>query len=148
LPTSYTKKRRIGSFKTDGSAHILAFTQNGDEFLWATTIADYNSITVGTTASVLTLSVPPGIAVEALFHGVANIPASSGSILFTSLFETDQAVSNYTRSLTTPSATVTAAADYRKRTNTSGQVRVRSDTGSTLVFVGTYGWIDPRGRFN
>ena len=33
LPASYTLFRRIGSMKTDGSAHWTKFVQNGDEFL-------------------------------------------------------------------------------------------------------------------
>ena len=40
LPAAYTLKRRIGSFKTDGSAHIVSFIQSGDEFLWVPPVAD------------------------------------------------------------------------------------------------------------
>src|SRR6266851_926625 len=35
MPANYTKKRRIGSFKTDGSGNIIAFTQVGDRFRWS-----------------------------------------------------------------------------------------------------------------
>src|SRR5437016_2048387 len=70
LPTNYTKKRRIGSFKTDGAAHILAFSQLGDEFIWATPVTDVSFSTLGTTATTFTLaSVPVGVQVNALVRG-------------------------------------------------------------------------------
>jgi len=70
LQTNYTKKRRSGSFKTDGAAHILAFSQFGDEFIWATPVTDVNVTTLGTTPVALTLaSVPSGVQVNALVRG-------------------------------------------------------------------------------
>src|SRR6185437_3654356 len=50
LPATYTLKRRIGSFKTDGSAHIVVFIQSGDEFRWAASVADVNATNPGTSA--------------------------------------------------------------------------------------------------
>src|SRR5581483_3995366 len=57
MPASYTKKRRIGSMKTNGSGQWTAFTQNGDEFLWTTPIADAVGFNLTTTASLIALSV-------------------------------------------------------------------------------------------
>ena len=82
LPSGYMLKRRIGSFKTDGSAHIIPFSQNGDEFLWKTPPID-QSVSLGTTSALYTISVPPGVQTNALFAGSA-IAGSSASILFQS----------------------------------------------------------------
>jgi len=65
MPTGYTKKRRIGSILTDGSAHIIAFIQVGDRFQWSTPVADVNANNPGTSAVTRTLTVPTGIIVEA-----------------------------------------------------------------------------------
>ena len=77
LPTNYTKKRRIGSFKTDGAAHILAFSQLGDEFIWATPVTDVNVTTLGTTPVTYTLaSVPSCVQVNALVRAFMYKPQS------------------------------------------------------------------------
>ena len=82
LPTNYTKKRRIGSIRTDGSSHILAFSQNGDEFLWAAAFGDVNTSSLGTTATLLTLTVPTGVKVNALIRTVVG--GDAGGILINS----------------------------------------------------------------
>jgi hypothetical protein len=48
LPTSYTKKRRIGSMKTNSSGQWIKFTQVGDEFLWDVPVQDASNATPGT----------------------------------------------------------------------------------------------------
>src|SRR6185503_6974091 len=66
LPATYTLKRRIGSFLTDGSAHIVVFIQSGDEFRWAASVADVNATNPGTSAVTPALSVPTGVKVTAV----------------------------------------------------------------------------------
>jgi hypothetical protein len=77
MPANYTKKRRIDSIKTDPSSHILAFTQIGDRFLWRSAPTDVPNATPPTTATLQTLSVPPGVSVDALitaqYGGVSTI---------------------------------------------------------------------------
>ena len=74
LPTNYTKKRRIGSFKTDASAHILAFTQYGTgnirQYVWTSAPRDQNgaSVPVGTPSLFALASVPSGIKVRAILN--------------------------------------------------------------------------------
>jgi hypothetical protein len=147
LPTNYTKKRRIGSFRTDGSAHILAFKQLGDEFLWSTTAQDVTSATVGSTASLLTLTVPGGVKVRARFHAYSTTSAANVATVFTSPDESDQATSNYVFSLNTQVANQALVGDFNVRTNTSSQIRARSVSNAT-VYIGTYGWFDDRGKFD
>jgi hypothetical protein len=140
LPTSYTVKRRIGSFKTDGSSHILAFSQNGNEFLWAATPLDVNGATLGTTAASYPLSVPSGLKVNALTHvNFANAAAAVGLLL-------------YSPDETTPAGfvLVTNSANniggqFNVRTDTSAQVTAKSTAAASTISIWTDGWIDTRG---
>jgi len=149
LPTSYTKKRRIGSIKTDSSAHILAFTQNGDEFLWLSPPLDSSS-TVTTTAALYTLSVPAGVKVNALLTGSLY---SSGGPIVTYLSSPD--VNDLAPSYSTVIQNFVQAAggsyiglgNLRIRTNTASQIRGRSNNIINAFFY-TQGWLDTRGRFN
>lgn len=146
MPTNYTRKRRIGSMKTDGSAQWVKFSQNGDEFLWDAVVNDGPG-TIGTTASTLTLTVPPGLKVNALVYLNLSNSASSVSAAISSFDITDAAVSTINRQLSTPAANVIASGNFNVRTNTSRQIRARCDAASCNLDIGTYGWIDTRGRF-
>ncbi len=154
LPANYTLFRRIGSGRTDGSAHWLAFTQTGDTFIWATANAD---VTAGSTTSAnrstQPLTVATGVIVTALFRAVISVSAgSTRGVLFTSLQETDQTVAAGPAFSdlfvdATGSTTGSAAGDFARLTNTSAQIGVRSNTATNLNFsIGTYGWIDTRGK--
>jgi len=146
LPTGYTKQRRIGSFKTDGSAHILAFSQNGDEFLWAAPTVDANYAgTLGTTPVTPTLTVPPGVKVNALLSGY-----------FFNASETLCLLNSLDQPAVVPGANLTVINDLGNNgqsyvvnvRTTNQQIRaVATLAGSTLA-ISTYGWIDSRGRFN
>jgi hypothetical protein len=150
-PTGTTAFRRIGSFLTNSSAQIIAFSQNGNEFFWATSTLDLNGIPL-TTASLANLTVPPGVKVHALFQGTYGDSAASTGILFTSPDQTDQAP-NLTGgagvSLASPQASgaFASAGSFSVRTNTSGQIRYRATgTTSNSVRISTYGWVDTRGQ--
>lgn len=145
LPSGYTRSRRIGSMKTDASSHWVGFSQNGDEFLWSTSAADDNPATVTTTASLLTLSVPSGIKVNALFRARMG-STSAANAIFTSPDETDQAASVPQLDLSSVASNFSSGR-FSVRTNTSAQIRVRSDQSSGVnMYIGTFGWIDSRGR--
>lgn len=152
-PASTTTFRRIGSFRTGVSADILAFSQNGDEFLWGTTFPDVNTV-IGSTAAVLAfLTVPPGVKVNALFRASYGDSASSSGILFTSPDETDQVAisSGAGLSLANPQASGTFAGsgEFNVRTNTSGQIRYRGAAATTCsIVIATRGFVDARGRFD
>ena len=154
LPSNYTKKRRIGSFKTDGATDILAFTQLGDEFLWATAKSDVAVTNPGTAAVLRTLSVPTGIKVVAKFNigtqaGTSN---SDARVYVSSPDQTDQAVS--ATSLNAGSISTGAASQVfgqmLVRTSTAAQVRTRNaaTTADTSLFIGTVGWVDHRGQYD
>lgn len=148
LPVNYTLFRRIGSLKTDGASQWTVFTQFGDEFLWAVTVLDANNVAlVSANRTLVTLTVPSSISVNALFRGIISTTPVGASIIFTSPYETDQAstatAAGY--ALRTTAAGDPAAGHFNIRTDTSSRVGVRSSSTS-LVYIATYGWIDRRGR--
>lgn len=149
-PAGTTALRRLGSIKLDGSVHILAFVQFGDEFLWKTGPTDV-SVTSQTTSAVLyTLSVPPGIQTRARVRTSGGGPASAYSVLLTSPDETDQAPSISGVPYTfLGAANATNGAEALVRTNTSQQIRARASAALSSEFqIQTYGWFDDRGKPN
>ena len=155
LPANYTLFRRLGSLLTDGSAHFVAFSQLGDEFLWKTAPAlDVSAANPGTAAVTRTLTVPSGVQVTALMNvGIAGGAGGPIQVLISSLDANDQAPSQTASpggQLTLIAGSTVPWAAIAPRTNTSGQVRSRlsfSD-GSTTLYISTQGWIDRRGREN
>jgi hypothetical protein len=148
MPASYNYKRRVGSFRTDGSAHILAFSQNGDEFLWGTPASDINGVALGTTATLYALTVPPAIKVTARIRGYFFSSLANTGILITSPGEASVAAGatngNFSAFSTPGSQDVAFPIDVR--TNISQQIRMISNQSSTTIYEVTYGWIDTRGR--
>jgi hypothetical protein len=151
LPATYTLKRRIGAFLTDGSAHILAFTQDGDTFYWGALVQDMSNVAITGTASLVTLTVPTGVKVRVLARwGLIN--SGSAGVTVSSPDEPDVAVGSSTiagngqdiANSTFPTAFIGSAPLY---TNTSAQLRLRA-TASTATYEWTRGWIDDRGRYN
>lgn len=156
MPSGYTYFRRIGSI-VRVSAAILGFVQVGDEFRLKVPVADIPiAATLGTSAITQALaSVPIGIQVQAIVAlTIVDVsPTSNFTLLATPLDTTDTAPSSSLFSLrlgNTNSATVfgSQTAEFRIRTNTSAQVRLRVDVSSADNYAGgtTLGWIDTRGR--
>lgn len=142
MPSTYTLKRRIGAFKTNGSSNIIKFLQIGSEFMWDVPTQDINDATVSaTTAQTKTLNVPPGITVTALFAFGAT-GGGTGYASVTSPLITD----------TAPGATlfgiyfgVSTIGAFRVKTS-NGTVRYRQASATSDGVVNTtYGWIDDRG---
>ncbi len=153
LPTHYTKQRRIGSMKTDASAHWTAFTQIGDEFLWHANVTELSYAAIGnTTANTLTLGgVPTGVTARALMHlGLGATAGAAGALLVTALDESDIVPDSLGGSANTTlyASAGFVAGDLEKRTNTAAQIRYRTDLSSIKLAVFTFGWIDRRGRDN
>lgn len=151
MPTGYTLKRRIGSVKTDGSAHIRAYVQDGSAFQWLVpNTTPYNSgANPGTGALTAAVDVPGGIRVRAnLQINTANV--STGGVAYTlvsDLSTTDTAAAATLSDLTAALNGV-AASIKDVWTNTSAQVRARlsfSDANVTLRIM-SLGWTDSRGK--
>ena len=150
MPTDYDKSRRIGAFLTDGTPEILAFTQNGDEFLFDVVMVDSTAATVGQADQTITLTKIPALDIEALLtvkavHGVWVRPKSvtTGTVDDPEDTHTNMQVNVYQND-----ATHAASLDMRLRTNSSKEIIARSytDGGNSSVYCYTRGWIDRRGR--
>jgi len=152
LPTPYDRKRRIGSIRRVSGA-IIAFTQNGDEFLLSSTVIDFVVNNYGSGGIVRTLSVPVGIFVTALCSFSLQNQNSIGSSneKITSLEQADipTDVDNCDLKLSAEGAwSVSISTHKPTRTNLSAQIRTRGlNIGSNHWYsCTTHGWIDKRGK--
>jgi hypothetical protein len=149
MPASFTKKRRIGSVATDSSAHIMAFTQNGDTFQWASTFPDAANVTLSTTPALQALSVPNGVIVTALITASINTSTSGYAGLYSTSvsFGTIGINNNNLAALQEGTGGNIAGGNFSIVTNTSGQIYVAGSASSGIaLYIHTYGWIDTRGR--
>jgi hypothetical protein len=156
LPTNYTQQRRIGSIKTDGSSHIVAFVQNGNEFVWNAFVTDFDVTNPGTSAITRTLTVPTGIKVRArgsIAITLANSLNSACHFLISDLAISDQTVnfngpSQVGADNASTSVNSVSSGTFAVWTNTSAQVRTRAEfSDSTTRYTGfTWGWDDLRGQ--
>lgn len=151
MPASYTRKRRIGSLLTNGSTQWVKFLQNGDEFIWDVGVNNYNS-TIGTSASIITVSTPLGVQTNALINGLIVNPSSNVAVLFTSIDQADSVpggiVGNFNAYSGSASGVgVNAGLSASIKTDSSAQIRVRANATSTTLQLATRGWVDYRGRF-
>ncbi len=151
MPASYTKARRIGSGKTNGSSQWITFTQLEDQFLWNDAVLDVNSTNPGTAAVSSTLSVPTGVKVLAILNQVLVTGAGGAVVgLVSSPDQTDAAASLTTLPLGNiyVPASTSAANRIEIRTNTSAQIRRRLSFSDANVIhrIATVGWIDKRGK--
>jgi hypothetical protein len=146
LPSGYLYFRRVGSHRTDGSAHFLAYIQNDKNFNLAASVQDLHSVNPGTSAITTALSVPLGIIVFPMLT-VNWVVDGSITFLISPIVVPDLAPS-FPATMTGAVTGATAGGTFvltHIPTNTSGQVRSRtnfSDAGVTLNLV-TAGWIDP-----
>lgn len=150
---SDTKYRRIGSFRTDASAHILTFTQNFSYFYWATPPVDLNTGTAST--SDVTLTVPLGVVVTPLLDSEITLEAAA-TPLNGSIFYSKAGGSTY--AILAAAGLVAASTDMQSAsgavlgplTNTSSQIRVAisltGTPGTNNFSVTTIGYIDMRGQ--
>jgi len=143
-PAGTTAFRRIGAIKTDGSGHILAFTQNGDDFIWATETIDQNLTgTFTSTPTLFALSVPLGINAKARLRVYSNNSVAWTTTLYTPLTTTTQGAPLLTGNNTSAACAVDLI------TNTSSQIYgYHTASGLGNLEITTTGWIDTRGRFS
>src|SRR5262245_56209710 len=145
LPSNFTiPPRRIGSMRTNASSQWIAFSQLDDEFLWNVAVLDFNVVTMTNTAVISALTVPSGIKVGALFSAEMNSGVTS-RMYFSSLDVSDQAAGGTLTMLSTFNAALQAGV-FNVRTDTSGQIRRRSNVTSGTITISTFGWIDARGK--
>lgn len=155
LPSGYSYKRRIGSVKTDGSSHFLAYLQYGDLFRWDVPVQDVSVSDSTTTAVTTTLSVPTGAVVFPIltFYQKPGATSTALASLLSDLAQTATAPSASVFTLNSPLATGEASdtptsSVERVPTNTSAQIRRQKTTSGAADanIIVTNGWRDPRGE--
>ena len=144
-PTGITDPlvRRIGSIKTDGSVHILPFTQVGDYFLWTTPVLDYTTANAPGSLTAQALSVPLGVRVMAVLQGSYGnaVPGAAAYVQD----GTNIDAGGPTGYVVAGGATH-AFGRFQLLTTTASQVYVGAASANTSLDVLTMGWIDRRGR--
>lgn len=149
LPDGGTHRRRLASLRRAGGS-IVAYRQAGDAFEMLSPAPDVSVTDPGIAAVLRPLSVPAGIEVEAVFTAAGfNGAGTVNHTLITSPLVNDTAPSSTNFTFRGVGSSMSGGSgQLRVRTNTSRQVRTRSDVSNanqTLVIM-THGWIDARGR--
>jgi hypothetical protein len=151
LPASYTVKRHVGSYKTDGSVHILPFTQTGRHVQWKTAVADISTQAVGAgSRTVFALpSVPAGIVVTAdIYCGMVTVGVSNSIGFVTSLAVTDQAAAIGLGQFFGQASNFSSANNIQVETSVAATIGIRS-TSSNTTTCNTNGWTyDTVGQYN
>lgn len=147
-PSSTTAFRRVGSFLTDASAHIIKFWQVGDEFGIVT--PGTQTATIGTSISTITLvGIPTGVQVRARIRGNLTNAGSAVGGLIISLAETGSTAAG------TPTGNVNVVSsgaggfggfEMDVMTNTSAQIGASANVAGSTINIVPHGWFDPRGR--
>lgn len=153
LPAGYTKYRLVTSFLTDGSANIVAMTW--DEMalgrlraVFADTQKDHDAAATNGSTGTVTMTVPTGRQVDALFRASANNASSVCALLFSTPGDQTaeapgSAFANGNHSLLAASGGG-CAGEFCIRTNSSGQINERAAAASTNLDINTQGWIESR----
>ena len=146
--SAYTYYRRVGSVRTDGSSNILAFTQYGDEVVWAVPVQDVATANPGTSAVSSTIRAPTGVRTVAnVIFAVLDI-SSAASIygVINTPDQTDTAASatNFSLIAALNGATDDTSGDIQANvlTNTTSQVRYRlsSSDADITAYINTFGY--------
>jgi hypothetical protein len=152
LPAGYDYKRRIGSYRTDGSNNILNGvywgTGTNRTFMFNAPVRDVAASNPGSTAVTAPLSTPGGIKTQAqLMVTKVNATGNLWGIYVSSLDNTDLAPSLFSDA---PLATISGAGMWHNTTvsiltNTSSQIRYRTSgsvSTSDWIVIVTNGWED------
>lgn len=147
-PSDYTFFRRLGAFRTNGSAAIYGFRQTGDYFDWNTPFGDVSANAAGTSAVLRALTVPPGLKLLAHVTIRSTFGASGQAVVVTDPDTPDIVPGGANAQLSTGLANGSVSVVDWVRTDTSAQIRTRQAQGgaSETLSMNTFGWVDPRGK--
>lgn len=141
-PAGTTAFRRLGAVKTDGSAHLNTFVQQGNYFEWKAAQVNELSASAAPTVSRTLLSlvgVPPGVSVLGQF--TCDVVGGTDIVLLTDPAITDVAATSQNFSVI---ATTSGGGETQIRTSATPQIGYRSANGQTIT-INTKGWFDFRG---
>lgn len=147
LPANYDHYRRIGAAKTNGSAQWIKFLQRGDRFEWDVDTLDVNATTVTTTSALRSMTVPPGVVVEAFGCAVLDNATTGTTVALriTNPAKTDTAASTTGAPLGDLVGSYEAGA-WSCVTDTTRRVRTDVSATADALKMTCAGWVDPRGR--
>jgi len=151
FPATYTLKRYIGSFRTDGSAHVLPFKQFQDHFLWFPPPSlDINADTTLVAANKLyaLTNCPNNVSVRVVVRvSFTNTGAGSQAVVRSpnELGAVPAAPQLY--NIQDPVANQASLEELTIRTNTAQQVAAWASAASNnTISLLTIGWYDDLGR--
>ena len=150
LPTGYSKKRRIGTIRTDVTPSIMSFTQNGDLFLWTSPFADFSGAALSTAAALYFLAnAPLGVNVTAV--GGVNYQNPSGGLNGATLLMSSpfQPMANATApggGQVWAGLTMGTNGIWQVLTDKYARIVATSSQSLQTFSVATFGWYDTRGK--
>jgi hypothetical protein len=146
LPANYDKFRWVASARTDSAGAFTSFTSaemsgGGLETFWLDPPLDVDS-SIDTSAVSKPLSIPNGAKFTALLNAVAINSGSDAKVYISSLDVNDEVASGTAAPLGSIHSTtaIILGGQVRVKTNTSGQVRIRTAAAATTVRASTLGW--------
>lgn len=149
MPANYTLKRYIGAGKTDGSSKWTLFYQNYDTFTLDIPISEFSGTWPNASLTQLTVTaIPPGVAVEGIFHigygtgvsGAVGLYNNNKTTIGTAAVDADV---SYRQVSGTAGGRVTG----RCWTSSAGVIKYTGDAaGITGGEIWSVGWVDPRGK--
>lgn len=146
MPTSYDRRRRVGSVLTSGAGAILAFRQNGNLVNWATPVENLNTASPATSSTLLTVTSPPAVRCEVRLWTQVAAGAAATKTVRVGPGDGTAADANI-EAITAPTSGAIAAAAGRTLTDASSRVTYSAaSAASVTVLVYTTGYTDPRGR--
>ena len=146
LPTSYTKKRYIGAFLTDSSAHILPAFYLGNYCRLKTPILDASNVTLNAAYATLTLSAPPGVLASG---NILTLSGTAGYLQIRPVGAADAAASANGTPLALLGAIGAADVFGKWQVMTSSAAGISWDAhadNTTGNYLTTEGWFDNLGR--
>lgn len=154
IPAGYTNYRRVASFLTDSSANIISFSSaetngGGVRYKYNDNIIDIDDSTPSTVALSVAMSVPSDVVHEILVgsflqDNTAVVNINVGEVSMT-MNPPSPSVGNLTSRINGASGIFPVVSELSILTDTSSQIKYRSDTASVTAFrVWTKGYQDFR----
>lgn len=139
--------RRVGSFRTNASSQIVAFTQYGDYFYFAYVV---NQTASTQFSSNITMTTPLGVSTIPLVSVQLYGTGVAANVYLTAASSSNTALNSLVAGLDQSTTTEMVNTFQAPPTNTSSQIYFvfTFSSGSGNVSISTNGYIDTRGRDN
>lgn len=144
--------RRIGAFRTDGSANITAYKCVAGWCTWATPFVEPIAGNVAPTGSLtgyVMSGVPLNVPTRASIRGIWNSASAGDRVLFANGDETaalDGTTSGRNRSVALQAAATSIDFSFDLMTNASSQIKLQGSTAGTVLDFNTFAYYDFRGQ--